>query len=469
MCLVLTFFMVKYIIEKREEQSSRTLTLSVGVIIFVSLFTLILCVIIGFGGMYGNCYDYDKHRCIITDMVNNEWPVMYTAHTPAMLTYYIGHYILPALVGKLFDSIKRAEQVMGIISYAGVLLLYLNVIFYTKASSWKKQIIVLLIFLFFSGLYMPLQYIYYLIMPEQVHALGDPQSFFIGDYRLQIRPILFALQYVFPQYLVPTICACMFLQDETQPKYWGLIILSSFICGIFGFLCLVVLAVCIFIINCIKEKQFDINIFSISNIISVVVGVVILLYYIGNITSEKPDFCHIRFMNELRYYYISYIPFLIFMVYLYAVLIYPENKQSTIYWATLIVLTFIPLFKMGRFNDWVSSGTLVAYFMLMLLCAKFIIEDCEKRGVQEVNINYLASNSRRIRRIVLTILLVIASYSPIKDIALCFPLEYTDYPTYRSLTDYTDVDNPCSDQALTFNYYTYYPDKSIFYKYIARR
>lgn len=71
------------------------------------LFTLVAAALVlawltGAGGFGYQTTDWWKHNAILHDLTTQPWPVRYKADTDFGLTYYLGYYLPPALIGKMF-------------------------------------------------------------------------------------------------------------------------------------------------------------------------------------------------------------------------------------------------------------------------------------------------------------------------------------------------------------------------------
>lgn len=82
----------------------------------------------------------------------NFWPVIYVnADETSMFTYQLGGYLVPALIGKIFDSFAIAEVVQYIWLVLGTLLVYIHLIKITKSNTIKGKIVCLFMMLFFTA------------------------------------------------------------------------------------------------------------------------------------------------------------------------------------------------------------------------------------------------------------------------------------------------------------------------------
>lgn len=106
------------------------------------------------------------------------------------------------------------------------------------------------------------------------------------------------------------------------------------------------------------------QLFTLENIIGGgCIGIICFLYEIGNISANNSG-------NPIHYtkgYLFLYILFLIIEVGLYAFVIYPYQKQNTLYWLCLIVLAACPLIHIGSDQDFCMRASIPALLVFMLL------------------------------------------------------------------------------------------------------
>ena len=68
---------------------------------FIVLIAFMWCFFAGIGYFYYQSFDYHFKNAVFRDLINYEWPVFYDkANTP--MVYYMGFWLVPALVGKVF-------------------------------------------------------------------------------------------------------------------------------------------------------------------------------------------------------------------------------------------------------------------------------------------------------------------------------------------------------------------------------
>ena len=114
------------------------------------------CFLGGIGYFYYQSFDYHFRNAVFRDLINYDWPVFYDrANTP--LVYYMGFWLVPALVGKFLVLIGATNQgaFLGanvfLLMYAifGVVLIFVNLIKAVGVKSLGKIFVALLLFVLF--------------------------------------------------------------------------------------------------------------------------------------------------------------------------------------------------------------------------------------------------------------------------------------------------------------------------------
>lgn len=97
-------------------------------------------------------FDWWKHDAVFNDLLRREWPVTYLhneAGDSVVLRYYLGWYLVPAALGKVFGH-GLTQYFVFLWTLAGVLLVVGNVVQLVR-STWHKALAIGL-FILFSGL-----------------------------------------------------------------------------------------------------------------------------------------------------------------------------------------------------------------------------------------------------------------------------------------------------------------------------
>lgn len=117
------------------------------------------CVFAGQGGFVVQSGDWHWRNATLRDLITHEWPVRYDDWNRA-LVFYVGHWLPPALVGKLVlaatDSLPCAWRLGNIAllcwTAVGVVLVLSQLLVILKARSVRSQFAVLALLVFLGGM-----------------------------------------------------------------------------------------------------------------------------------------------------------------------------------------------------------------------------------------------------------------------------------------------------------------------------
>ena len=417
-----------------------------------------ICIFAGMGNWWPQAFDYEKHNAVLQDLVRYEWPVVYTQYDTATLTYYIGQYLFPALIGKLFGNLRVADYMMGLIGIIGVILVFINILFAAQADTNKKQIIVLVVFLLFSGMLFPLQLILNVIFPGQllypdsdVPSVGCLNTlYFIGG-SMEYRSIFTDIQWVHQQAIIPWLCTLMLYTYHKEYKYYALMTLPAYLSGTWGFLGLVMIALLLVVINLISSKgTIWKEVFSWQNIILILIpGIILTFYFLGNVLGEKPDGMKFAFDFSLRHS-IYWVLFCMFMFGFYIIFIAKAFYKDPIFWSMVIVLTLIPL---ASHSDFIMCTSIPALLLLLVYVVRFLLH----------------TKKVSVLKVLLVLCLIIGARNPVILIRKAAIHKIYDHFEEVSLMECTNRENPQIGNAMKYQYYTYEPETTVFYKYIMRK
>lgn len=414
---------------------------------------MILC---GQGGIVFQPADWNGRNAQLQDLVKYSWPVYYS--DGSAFTYYIGHFMVPALIGKLF-GMGVARAALLIYTSIGVYIIWIYMVKLTKANTAVKQTVVLLLLIFFS-------------QADNLYAWG--LSLVNNIFNVEIQKIVFgftnnssSFAWVFNQITCAFLILCIFFDDDSKIENFfvlgvPLLLFSPFmLCGVFV---MVAVGTIKQMIKYRKEfRLFVKRLLSIQNICAlVVIFPVLFLYLSGNIFAQKPDslgFSFVSYSGRIG----VYLMFVILEFLLYSILLYPNNRKNIYFYTANAILLALPFCKMGLYNDFITRTSSVGLFVLMIISAKMIFETNTIK-------------SFKVRRAILVVLIVIAAMpkineyiSYISDIAKSvasgnFHSTWRDdFKTYEGLSNRFDGDD------LKYGYYTFDAKNHVFFKYMARK
>lgn len=435
-----------------------------GMIIGAIIFILFMCCLAGTGAFTEQTWDWNKHNAVLRDLMEQPWPVCYTNdYATAMLSYYIGYYLLPAVTGKAFHSFRAAEITQFICMAAGLLLVFFAVLHLCKAEGKKKQLLCLVSLFLFGGM---------LVLGQAVGGSLYPDGFPWGSHewmnpeavRIQYTANWSLLKWVPGQTLVPWLATALLLMKPKKVETYVMVGLPVLMYSGFAMIGITVIMAAFLLYYSYEgiknknreERFFPFKMFSLSNILLVLsAGSILILYFCGNLLGTKPDNLKLHFLNYGNMK-IFYFIFCFFMFGCYAIIIWRKNKKNMVYWTVVVSLCLYPLFSMGLQNDFTMRASIPALFALMILCMRFLFEE---RG-------------ETVRKTLLAVTLAIGMLSPLLNIREEIALYNKDgihrRDDFITLEQYADPLNPEIPDDMKYNYYSYDLDKDLFYRYLAK-
>ncbi|MEG1300327.1 MAG: hypothetical protein RSC93_06455 [Erysipelotrichaceae bacterium] len=403
--IVSTFYVFKHYLKSDENYivfPKRMLILILGVL-------AVWCFISGIGGYFYQSTDHECRNLILKNLIEFDWPVVYK--NGYFLTYYIGIWLLPALFGKLALITGAGLSIAITISnfclwlwiLIGISITYLLIVNYVGEKNNKSKLIILIVFIFFSGcdvLGVILRNIDF-----SMHLEWWAKNYQFSSNTTQ-------LFWVFNQAVPAWIGVMLLISDNNLKKdiFVGSLLLLFSPFPLVG--CFVICIGKLVSIYFIKYKQNKIGIlkemFSIPNILSVI-GILpfIAIYLFSNVrVASNPSGINgfNTFIGGVSLYNILVL--LLFMVLefgLYLFIIYKENKKNYLYYICLIFLPIFCMFRFGETNDFEMRGSIPLLFVLMVLVIQYLCKHLE------INKNAISFS---FKGIALCVVLIIGSITP---------------------------------------------------------
>lgn len=470
--------------------------------------------------------DWYKSNAVMTDMAERSWPVTYeNGGESAMLTYYTGIYIVPALAGKVFGT-DACRYVLFAETVLTGLLLYLNLCRCLGVKSTAQSAVIAACLLMFnlpmallsavqammirldipSASNMAVNSTYLVLWEGSIYGqdfepLTEGYSYtmeHIGD--AGFRGSYTGITAFLPYYMTVLITAVWHRSRENTGSYafiWAPMALYCALAVPYIFVLVVAEFICRLAGPGKKLPAVA------GNVIGAVPVVPLAAYYAGYLLGDKEGS-----ENTLMLSPVLPMALLMFAVCVLPVIImaYRENKGDRTYWmaGALMLLSCVPAY--GRFNDLMITGTVPLMALLLIFTANTLV-----RGLDGGLKQYGGKRSATARKIALALLLltgtlyatglhkteslseladsfaddlrdgeVIYTYSDFtatygidvkdsiyKDIEYQFIINETGY-TYGTMAVFADRGAKCEND-LKYNYFTYDYRDSLFWKAFARK
>lgn len=441
------------------------LTIGYGTCTTIVILVLLFAYYMGYTGGAPQCADWNKHNAVLHDLTTRKWPVYYETRERSMLTYYIAQYLVPAMLGKLCASFSVTQWALFFWNGTGILLVLIHLFYAVRAQNWKKQLGTLAVFFFFGGMLPIAQQLLSILFGISIGAQYDYFHFLnIEGYFLQYRSNLVSMRWVFPQCIVPWIAMLMLTRHRERIEHYAVLVIPVLLFGILPTLGLVVFAV-VYVCKILVEKKGSITewkrLFSPWNLMTLFgLGSVLLLYFGGNIFSDKPKEIGFQIVRYGGKHILIYLLFCLFMFGIYALCVFRKNSQNVMFWTAVASLTIIPLFHMGSWNDFCMGVSIPALFYLMTAVLRFLWERAEDMRTGMI-------------KGALIVCLFIGAIYPVGELYQIIADDRIGEQQVMdldfSMQSYADRFRNDIGYDMQYNYYTYDVEDDIFVQFLARK
>lgn len=394
-----------YIIAKGIKAGNSSILVIPTIPFFIGLVFLFLWVAYsGLGGLFFQTGDIHWRNAVFRDLIDYPWPVIYP-ETQNALCYYLVFWLVPALVGKV-GGWAAANIALLIWGFIGIVLIYCLILKLVRPKkNWHMTLIVGLI-IFWSGENLVgmvisnlFQICYYPITWGSFEGWLD---FARNGYDCSYlyRSNIDALCQVYNQTIVPWLAICMILESP-KIRNFAFVGLCALPYGPIPFIGLLPFFAVFGIIEVIgyakKNLWRDVlfNVVSPQNLTaSLTIFPVFWLFFKANVSfSTGADGSYFSLFVPVEAFDVPRV-FTLLLFYLlefgvYCLLIYPKYKRDPVFWVAIVALVLIPNFKIGSIRDFCMNASLPALLFLMILVAKYLIDEYQPTFTFSFGIRYI--------------------------------------------------------------------------------
>lgn len=422
-----------FAVRDARKEEDRSIHLSIPS--FLLLFGVVTawCFFAGLGNLWAQSDDWSARNAIFRDLIRFEWPVVYESKDAA-LVYYIGYWLPAALFGKgtfaltgnLSVAFTVGNMALWLWSVICVVLVVLLVLVHLKTASKKKLWLVVLIFVFFSG----------------IDILGTAYNSIVRGWHFpthlewwtdyQFSSMTTALNWVFNQAVFAWMATILFLSEKKVRNYAFIIVclLSSSPLPAVG-LGLYMVGYALYLLwKAIRGKcavAFWRDVFSVQNILPVLtllpvyflyymtnlavnvgqmhtvtpprdwVGIVVLLVMAVGLLIAMPILRKHRLPIRNKMWvtvivtlalivavmlldpttHINYAIFLFMEAFAFLLLIWRDHENDPIFYLTWGVAMLCPLIHVGTAADFCMRASIPLVFVLMILCIRYLFDHAD--------------------------------------------------------------------------------------------
>lgn len=352
---------------------------------------ILLCLIIvlwvyfsGIGNFVWQNADHSARNAFYEILVSNEWPVtkklfINDENQIRGIIYYIGYWLPAAVIGKIF-GITAGYLFQYLWAVLGILIgvIFLNS-FLKKWSIWP-----LVLFIMFSGL----DAIGYVLNNRLDLVLTFDHIEWWTNYKsgLQFSSFTTQLYWVYNQAVYAwIILALIMLQRNNRRVLWiwclGVLQCTFPIVGMTPFVVWVILKNSgVDLQKGVHWKNAIKELITIENVSGVIMGMIISLYLIGNISVQKsvstsPQQSYINGTEDTTYIIIRYVLFILLEIGIYYIYIYRYYKKNPIFYISLISLLLCPFVEIGAGGDFCMRASIPSLVILYYMVANSLKED----------------------------------------------------------------------------------------------
>ena len=432
--------------------------ISMKTIIIVFLFSMLWSYLGGMNGHYYQSSDWDCRNAVFFDLIQFDWPIKYERNGSA-LVYYIGHWLPPATIAKLFLTItgsvgiarETGRMLLWIWSSAGLTIIILMIFHVVGAQTKKTRIFAVLLFVFFSGMDILGALIRNttgdVFAPDHLHLEWWMRGF-------QYTSITACVFWVFNQAIIPWMITLCFFTEE-DPRNYVFYATACLLCGTLpcvGLVGLMLVKASIYGVKKLRQKEGGTlrkNIFSVQNLLTLLIIFPMIAAYLLSAntfkdvfgdklrlpvaeasaeeqiteTTEEENTVSIEQQAEKPKYKVFFIPykiggllfFVVLEVGLYMLCIWPDHRKEPLFYAIAIGFFIIPFIHIGRSYDFCMRASIPLIFIVMLYVNRFMLEHFPGLHKQE-GTQTKEKKTRKILAIVLAICLTIGMATPILEL-----------------------------------------------------
>lgn len=366
---------VLILLNARKTQSA-VYEIKIKSIVLISVVLLLWCFIAGQGGFFYQSSDHQYRNAIFRDLVAFRWPVVYE-QTGCSLVYYIGFWLIPASIGKvanLFFNFDTAWIVANVAlflwSFLYLFFASLLILIYTKADSFKKIALAMIVFVFFSGM----DIIGALFsLGFDVTVMPNHLEWWAGTYQYSSNTT--QLFWVYNQSTPVWLATALFVNEKSVRNYVFLcliILISSSFPAVGLFLLLLGMGVYKLIpfIRSNRVPCFLKEAFSIQNIVAAIV--LLPIFYLYYKTNQAVD----GNLFQLNLYadtfgwgvaILRYVDFCLLEFGILSIILYRDNRNNILFWMSVVSLCCEGAFSLGSTPDFAMRASIPALLVLMIL------------------------------------------------------------------------------------------------------
>jgi hypothetical protein len=344
-----------------------------------------------FGGMNGFWYqssDWDCRNALYFDLIRYGWPVMYD-QSGGSLVYYIGFWLPPAAVAKVFlvfsenVALMAGRMLLWLWSSLGITLVALLLFQVLGVMGRKQKIFAMALLVLFSGMDLlgaVLEHTFDLMMQPRPRPSGPHLEWWM-HFKCQFSSNTTLLFWVFNQTIVAWVVTLLFLKDDDPGNYvlYGVACLFCAPFACVGLAVLMAVKACMFFTGNIRRLAVVFrSIFTPQNLLALLLLVPVVFYLlsanaVGGETASVGGAEGVSFFSG-KYFSGKFLLFILLEVGVYLLLVLSDKYRNPLYYALWATFLIAPYFHIGKSLDFPMRATIPALFVLMVYTGRYLKE-----------------------------------------------------------------------------------------------
>ena len=340
------------------------------------------CIVCGQFEVCFQTWDWHFRNATLRDLITHSWPVRYPRHSDAAMSFYIGHWLPSALVGRatmfatgaLETSWRVASCCLGVWTALGVLLAWLLALARFRARTGWTVTFVISAFVLFSGMGEVLGRTFLTFKNGAGYCSGPWSELF------QFTPNTELLAWVFHQTVVPWIATLLLLDGRRSFGHAGLLLALVLLCapfpavGLAWILAFLLAAAAHDALEGKSFRRFLMSFATFPNIVGFLVVVpVVAAYLVTNSASGSVGPAWIG-VHSVSYFVKRWLLFVVCEVGFYALFLLPGHRRDPLYWAVFTFLAACPLLKIGESCDFCMRASIPALLVVAVMAAGDVVD-----------------------------------------------------------------------------------------------
>lgn len=363
----------------QRESADEGLTISVWMLAVFACVAVLWCILCGQGALCIQMWDWFSRNATFRDLITHEWPVIYPNQDGAALSFYLGHWLPAAVIGRsvmlLTGSLDKAWVVgnvcLGLWTAAGVFIVMLLLLRRLRVRSALVMFMVVSVLVLFYGSGHVGRW--FLLWKNGTVHPGPWSALF------QFTSNNALLAWVFHQTVVPWIATLLLLEGERCFPYAAFVVALVPLCGVFpsvGLAWIVAVLMAVAAFKAFSERMigpFFKSLITLPNLVGIlVIAPLVAAFLLTNTAAGEVQPAWVGVHSKM-FFVRRWLLFVTCEVGFYALVLLKWGRKNALYWAAFSFLLFCPLLKVGSACDFCMRSSIPALFIVMVLVLDYLL------------------------------------------------------------------------------------------------